>query len=78
MMTVRRVCVDYNYFGTVWSDLPAIASGVSSGVHHRTQSGESDEDFLRRVAAEIEREFMEQAGDVTGAANFAFTARLVE
>ena len=78
MMTetaIRDVIVTWESFGLHWHELPAIADQVSAGTHRRTQSGETDKQFLDRVAAEIAAEFAAQSGDATGADGFAFSAR---
>ena len=69
---VRAVRVEWQANGGHYNVLDELADQVSAGMHHRTQSGETDEEFLGRVADEIRREFLEQAGDATGADGFAF------
>ncbi len=74
---IRDVTITWESCGPHWHELPAIADQVSAGIHRRTQSGETDEQFLDRVAAEIAAEFATQAGGATGADGFAFSAHLV-
>lgn len=69
---IRRVRCSFNYFCGASPELIAIAHQIADGVHHRTQSGESDESFLERVAAEITAAFLAEAGESTGADGFAF------
>lgn len=76
--TVRRLRVTYCYTGSVWTGLPALADEISVGVHHRTQSGETDDQFLDRIDAEFQREFNQQAGEATGAGSFVFSAEFAD
>lgn len=76
--TVRKVNVIWESSGYVFPALREIAERVSAGVHHRTQSGETDEQFLERVADEIRRDFLAEAGEATGADGFSFAATLAE
>ncbi len=75
---IRDVIVTWESFGPHWHELPAIADQVSAGTHRRTQSGETGEQFLDRVAAEIAAEFAAQAGIASGADGFAFSARFAD
>lgn len=69
---VRRLICQFEYSCGVSPDLIAIAHRVADGVHHRTQSGETDEQFRERVAEEIRGQFLEEAGEFTGADAFGF------
>lgn len=69
---VRQVRCNLSYYCGGSVELIRIAHEIADGVHHRTQSGESDEEFLERVSDELRSDFLQQAGKSSGAEGFAF------
>lgn len=77
-MKVRKVRINYEYSGKIKKELPDVAARVSEGVHHRTQSGETDKQFLERIANEIRHEFLSEAENATGTEGFSFSATFAD
>lgn len=77
-MRVRHVRISWESFGPHRDALAEIADNLTLGVHHRSQSENSDERFLERVAEDTRQEFLRHAGESTGADGFSFTATIAE